>query len=60
MLYEKSKTQIETEFLSSLAEAELYEALYTDKYLSYLAKEAFSSNVTLNIGKYIPNVVLKA
>lgn len=38
MLFEKTKTEIETEFLSALAEAELYESLYTDKYLSYLAK----------------------
>lgn len=50
MIEEKFKAQIDTEFLASLAEAELIPALYTDRYLQFLATDAFSSNVTLTIG----------
>ena len=50
MIEDKFKAQIDTEFIASLAEAELIPALYTDQYLHYLASDAFSSNATLNIG----------
>ena len=56
MIEEKFKAQIDTEFLASLAEAELIPALYTDQYLHFLASDAFSSNITLTVGEKIPNV----
>lgn len=58
MIYEKSKTLVDTEFLAALEEAELLPQLYTDKYLYYLASDAFSSNTTYSIGEKIPNINL--
>lgn len=50
MIEEKFKAQIDTEFLAALEEAELIPHLYTDKYLSYLASDAFTSNATITVG----------
>lgn len=50
MIYEKAKTQIDTEFLAALEEAELLPQLYTDKYLLFLASDAYSSNATFTVG----------
>ena len=56
MIYEKAKTQIDTEFMSALEETKNYKILFTDKYMSYLATDALTSNVTLVLGDEIPNV----
>ena len=56
MIYEKAKTQIDTEFLADLEEAELYPQLYNEKYLTYLASDAYSTNVTFTIGQKVPNI----
>lgn len=59
MIFEKAKTQVDTEFLSAIEEAKNYGILYTDKYLSYLASNALTSNLTLILGDQIPNIELK-
>jgi hypothetical protein len=59
MIYEKAKTQVDTEFMAALEESKNYPTLYTDKYLSFLATDALSSNVTLILGDEIPNIQLK-
>ena len=56
MIYEKAKTQIDTEFMAAIEEAKNYPILFTDKYLSYLASDALTSNVTMILGDEIPNV----
>jgi type VI protein secretion system component Hcp len=58
MIYDKAKTQIETEFLAAFEEAENYHILYTDAYMSYLVTDALTSNVTLHLGDHIPNIQL--
>lgn len=58
MIFEKAKTEIETEFLTSIEEAKLYPFLYTTDYLKFLAADAYTSNVELTIGERIPNAVL--
>ena len=58
MIYEKSKTLVDTEFLAAFEEAELFPQLYTDKYLYFLASDAFSSNTIYSIGDKIPNINL--
>ena len=59
MIYEKAKTAVDTEFLSAIEEAKNYGILYTDKYLSFLASNALTSNLTLVLGDQIPNIDLK-
>lgn len=59
MIYEKAKTQIETEFLAAMDEARNYNVLFTDKYMSYLATDALTSNVNLILGDQIPNIEFK-
>ena len=59
MIYEKAKTQIETEFLAAMDEARNYKVLFTDKYMSYLATDALTSNVNLILGDQIPNIEFK-
>lgn len=56
MIYEKAKTQIDTQFLSALEEAQLYPSLYTEKYLTFLAADAYSANATFTVGQKIPNI----
>lgn len=56
MIFEKAKTQIETEFLAAFEEAENYPILYTDTYLSFLATDALTSNATFVLGDQIPNI----
>lgn len=56
MIYEKAKTQIDTEFLSAMEEAKNYPILFTDTYMSFLATDALTSNVTLVLGDQIPNI----
>ena len=56
MIYEKAKTQIDTEFLSAIEEAKNYAILFTPAYLSHLVTDALTSNVTLILGDEIPNV----
>jgi len=58
MIFEKAKAQIDTEFMAAIEEAKNYPILFTDKYLSYLATDALTSNVTLIIGDEIPNIQL--
>ena len=58
MIYEKEKTKIETEFLAAFEEATLYPQLYTDKFITYLALDALTTNVTLTLGNKIPNIIL--
>ena len=58
MIYEKAKTQVDAEFMSAIEEAKNYPILYTDKYLSFLATDALTSNVTLILGDEIPNIQL--
>lgn len=58
MIYEKEKTKVDTEFLVAFEEAELFPALYTEKYLYFLASDAFSSNATFTIGEKVPNINL--
>lgn len=58
MIFEKEKTKIETEFLASFEEAKLYPQLYTDKFISYLAYDALTTNVTLTVGNKIPNIMV--
>lgn len=59
MIFEKAKTQIETEFLAAFEEAENYHILYTNTYLSFLATDALTSNTTFVLGDQIPNIQLK-
>ena len=59
MIFEKEKTKIETEFLTAFEEAQLYPQLYTDKFISYLAYDALTTNVTLTLGNKIPNIILE-
>lgn len=58
MIFEKEKTKIETEFLASFEEATLYPQLYTEKFISYLAYDALTTNVTLIVGNKIPNILI--
>jgi len=58
MIFEKAKAQIDSEFMAAIEEAKNYPILFTDKYLSYLATDALTSNVTLIIGDEIPNIQL--
>jgi hypothetical protein len=58
MIFEREKTKIETEFLASFAEATMYPALLTAKYLNYLAYDALTSNLTLIMGDRVPNIEL--
>ena len=58
MIYEKAKAQIDTEFMSAMEEAKNYEVLFTEEYLSFLATDALTSNVTLVLGDRIPNIQL--
>lgn len=58
MIFEKEKTKIETEFLVAFEEAELYPQLYTEKFISFLALDALTTNVTLTLGNKIPNIIL--
>jgi hypothetical protein len=60
MMFEKAKTQIETEFLAAFEEAENYPILFTDSYMSFLATDALTTNATLIFGDQIPNIQLKA
>lgn len=50
MIYEKAKTQIETEFLAAFEEAQNYPILFTNTYMSFLASDALTSNVTIVVG----------
>ena len=59
MIFEKSKTQIDTEFMAAIDEARNYHILYTPKYLSFLATDALTSNLTLTMGDKIPNIQLQ-
>jgi hypothetical protein len=59
MIFEKAKTQIETEFLAAFEEAENYPILFTDSYMSFLATDALTSNTKFILGDEIPNVQLK-
>jgi hypothetical protein len=59
MIFDKAKTQIETEFLAAFEEAENYPILYTDTYMSFLATDALTSNATFILGDQIPNIQLK-
>lgn len=59
MIFEKAKTQIETEFMAAFEEAEMYPVLFTDQYMSFLATDALTSNATFMLGDEIPNVQLK-
>ena len=56
MIFEKAKTQIETEFMAAFEEAKNFPILFTDSYMSFLATDALSSNTTFIIGDEIPNV----
>jgi hypothetical protein len=56
MMFDKAKTQIEAEFLAAFEEAENYHLLFTDAYMSFLATDALTTNVTLIIGDQIPNI----
>lgn len=58
MIFEKAKTQIETEFLAAFEEAENYGVLFTDAYMSFLATDALTANTTFVLGDEIPNVQL--
>lgn len=58
MIYEKAKTQIETEFMAAIEEAEQYPYLYTPEYISFLATDALTSNATLIVGDKVPNIQL--
>ena len=58
MIFEKAKTQIETEFLAAFEEAENYGVLFTDAYMSFLATDALTANTTFVLGDEIPNVHL--
>lgn len=59
MIYDKSKTQIETEFLAAFEEAEMYPILFTDSYMSFLTTDALTSNATFIVGDQIPNIQIK-
>jgi len=56
MIYEKAKTQINSEFMADIEEAKNYPILFTDAYLNYLATDAITSNLTLILGDEIPNI----
>jgi hypothetical protein len=58
MIYEKVKTQIDTEFMSAMEEAKNYQILFTPEYLSFLATDALTSNLKLVLGDEIPNIQL--
>ena len=58
MIFQKAKTQIETEFLALIEQAQLYPSLYTKEYLKFLASDAYTSNVDLTVGNKIPNGVI--
>jgi hypothetical protein len=60
MIFDKAKAQIDTEFLASFEEAENYPILYTPEYLSFLASDALTSNVTINLGDKVPNIQVKS
>lgn len=38
--------------------ATLYPQLYTEKYMSFLALDALTSNVTLTLGDKVPNIIM--
>lgn len=59
MMLDKAKTQIEAEFLAAFEEAENYEILFTDAYMSFLVTDALTSNVMLILGDQIPNIELR-
>ena len=59
MIFEKARTQIETEFMAAFEEAEMYPVLFTDQYMSFLATDALTSNATYVLGDEIPNVQLR-
>lgn len=50
MIFEKVKTEIDTEFLAAMEEAKNYHILFTPEYLSYLASDALTSNLKLVVG----------
>lgn len=56
MIFEKAKTQIDTEFLTATEESRNYPNLFTPAYMSYLATDALTSNLTLVLGDQIPNI----
>ena len=59
MIFEKARTQIETEFMAAFEEAEMYPVLFTDQYMSFLATDALTSNATYVLGDEVPNVQLR-
>jgi hypothetical protein len=44
--------------LTSFEEAQLYPQLFTDEFISYLAYDALTSNLTLTVGDKIPNILI--
>ena len=56
MIFEKAKAEIDTDFLVLFEEAKMYPDLLTEKYLKYLATDAYTSNATIYTGDQIPNV----
>ena len=58
MIYEKAKAQIDSESMAAMEEAKNYQILFTQEYLSFLATDALTSNVTLVLGDQIPNIQL--
>ena len=60
MIFQKEKTKIETEFLASFEEAEMYPYLLTDKYLNYLAYDVLTSNTTFVMGDKVPNIQIQS
>lgn len=58
MIYEKAKAQIDVDFLAAEQQADLLPLLYNKKYLKFLAKDAFSSNVNFTVGKKIPKMIM--
>ncbi len=55
MIFQREKTNIQAQFLSDFQQVKLYDKLFTDQYLSFLAHDALTSNLTLIIGDKIPN-----
>lgn len=52
---EREKALINSEFAAAFEEAELYQELFTDDYLRFLAGEALTTNLTITAGSEVPN-----
>jgi len=56
-IVQREKALVNAEFSAAFEEAELYNELFTDDYLRFLAGEALTSNLTITAGSQVPNLV---